>query len=120
MLKFKHLTSEVMDRAFELTEVTVIPNHSQIFRTNVTDEHCCYLVIEKAKFLKDTEEYRHIYISRDLTYTQRTALFSRRKARKMNPVLYRLISGNMTRMQRGAPHKVQMVTQSLLPAPRCR
>ena len=81
-LKFKRLTSEVMDRSVEVTEVTAIPNHSQIFRAKITDEDCRTFVLEKAKSLKDTEEYRHVYISRDLTYAQRTALFNKRKARK--------------------------------------
>ena len=39
-------------------------------------------MLEKAKYLKDTEDYKGVYISSDLTYAQRTALFNRRKAKK--------------------------------------
>ena len=81
-LKFKRLTSEVMDRAVEVTEVSSIPNHPHIFRAKITDEDSRNFILEKAKSLKDTENYKHVYISRDLTYAQRTALFNRRKAKK--------------------------------------
>ena len=81
-LKFKRLTSEVMDKAVEVTEVTAIPNHPQIFRAKILDDDNRNLVLEKAKYLKDTEDYKGVYISRDLTYAQRTALFNRRKAKK--------------------------------------
>lgn len=80
-LKFRRLTSEVMDKPVEVTEVTAIPNHPQIFRAKILDEDNRNLVLEKAKSLKDTRDYKGVYISRDLTYAQRTALFNRRKAK---------------------------------------
>ena len=84
-LKFRRLTSEVMDKPVEVSEVTAIPNHPQIFRAKILDEDNRNLVLEKAKFLKDTDDYKGVYISRDLTYAQRTALFNRRKAKVSGP-----------------------------------
>lgn len=79
--KFGHMTGEVMGVEVGLSDIAAIPNHANVFRAKVQHDEHRKLVLEKAKNLKDTG-FHSVYISRDLTYAQRTELFNRRKSRR--------------------------------------
>lgn len=78
---FKRMTEEVMGVGVTLSDVTPIPNHPFLFRAKIDNDDHRKLVLEKAKHLKESE-YSTVFVSRDLTYAQRTELFNRRKARR--------------------------------------
>lgn len=79
--KFGHMTVEVMGTAVSLSEVAPIPNHPDIFRAKIMNDDHRKLVLEKAKYLKDSS-FHSVYVSRDLTYAQRAELFQRRQSRR--------------------------------------
>ena len=78
---FKRMTEEVMGVSVTLSDVTPIPNHPSLFRAKIDSDEHRKLVLEKAKHLKESG-YSTVFVSRDLTYAQRTELFNRRKARR--------------------------------------
>lgn len=79
--KFGHMTAEVMGTAVSLSEVAAIPNHPDIFRAKIMNDDHRKLVLEKAKYLKDSS-FHSVYVSRDLTFAQRAELFQRRLSRR--------------------------------------
>ena len=79
--KFSRLSQEVMGTPVTLTDVTRIPNHNNIFRAKILNDDVRKQVLDKSKILKGTE-YNNVYISRDLTYSQRSLMFARRQARR--------------------------------------
>lgn len=84
--KFSSMTEEIMGASVSLSDITPIPNHPHMFRAKIYNEEHRRLVLEKAKLLKESQ-YSSTYISRDLTFAQRTELFNRRKSRRaeLNP-----------------------------------
>ena len=88
---FGHMCGEVMGTEINMSDITAIPNHSGVFRAKILNEDHRKLVLEKAKNLRDTS-FHSVYVSRDLTYIQRSELFNRRKSRRneqqdgLNPV----------------------------------
>ena len=79
--KFGHMTGEMMGTEINLSDIAAIPNHPDVFRTKITNEDHRKLVLEKAKSLRDTS-FHSVYVSRDLTFVQRSELFHRRKSRR--------------------------------------
>ena len=80
--KFSQLTNEVMGFPTSLSDVTPIPGHTAIYRAKILDDEVCKQVLDKAKTLKRTNSHSNVYITRDLTYSQRAELFARRQARR--------------------------------------
>ena len=83
--KFEQLTEQVMGSKVSLSDVSSISGHPNIYRAKIMSDDLRKTVLEKAKMLRDTD-YSSVYISRDLTYAQRSELFARRKARQSEPV----------------------------------
>ena len=79
--KFHYMSGQVMGVEVSLSEVTAISNHANMYRAKVLNDEHRKLVLENSKKLKDTS-FCDVYITRDLTYAQRSELFQRRKARK--------------------------------------
>ena len=79
--KFQHMSEQVMGSRVSLSDVSSISGHPDIFRAKVLNDDLRKMVLEKAKSLRNTD-YNSVYISRDLTYAQRSELFTRRKARQ--------------------------------------
>ena len=79
--KFSLLTQEVMGTPVMLSDVTCIPNHSNIYRAKILNDDIRKQVLDKSKFLRGTV-YNDVFISRDLTYSQRAERFARRQARR--------------------------------------
>ena len=78
---FKRMTEEVMGVGITLSDIIPIPNHPHLFRGKILNVEHRNLALDKAKNLKGSG-YSTVFISRDLTYAQRTELFNRRKARR--------------------------------------
>ena len=79
--KFEHLTSTFLETSVEVSEVMSISSQSNFFRVKIPDDTSRRLLLDKAKHLKGSE-HQNVYISRDLTYAQRTELYRRRQARQ--------------------------------------
>ena len=79
--KFGHMTGEVMGTVVSLSEVAVIPNHPDVFRAKIMNDDHRKLVLEKAKYLRDSS-FHSVFVSRDLTFAQRAELFQRRQSRR--------------------------------------
>lgn len=77
--EFGDITSTMMGTRVTLTEVVKIPNNVGLWRAKVLNLEHRELVLEKAKNLKGTQ-YDHIFIRKDLTYTQRMELKQRRES----------------------------------------
>ena len=63
------MTVEVMGTVVSLSDVAPTPNHPDIFRAKIMNDDHQKLVLEKAKYLKDSS-FHSVYVSRDLTLTQ--------------------------------------------------
>ena len=79
--QFRQIAEEHMGTTVDLTDITLIPGHPTIYRAKIVDDTLRKLVLDKAKQLKGTE-HDSVFISRDLTYAQRTELYQRRQARQ--------------------------------------
>ena len=84
MAKFEQLTEQTIGTKVVLSDVTSISGHPHIYHAKIVNDDLRKTVLDKAKTLRDTD-YSSVYISRDLTYVQRTELFARRKARQAEP-----------------------------------
>ena len=82
--KFEQLTEQVMGTKIGISDISPIPGHSQIYRAKIMNDDLRKTVLEKAKTLRNAD-FNSVYISRDLTYAQRSELFTRRKARQEEP-----------------------------------
>ena len=78
--KFGDLSESFAGTRVELSGVTPIPNHSDLFRAKILDDDHRRLVLDRAKTLKDTEN-DNVFIRRDLTFAQRKELRERRAQR---------------------------------------
>lgn len=79
--KFEQLTGQFMGTSVVLSDVSPISGHPSLYRAKIRNADLRKMVLEKAKTLKNTE-FNSVFISRDLTYAQRTELFARRRARQ--------------------------------------
>ena len=79
--KFAQLTGDLMGTRVEVSEVMAIPGQSNYFRVKVMDENIRKQLLDKAKHLKGSI-HQNVYVSRDLTYAQRTELYRRRQERR--------------------------------------
>ena len=83
---FREISSSKFGCEVFLTEVSSIKDHAGMFRAKITSDEQRKQVLNSAKTLKGTQ-YDKVYISRDLTRAQRTALFEKRQARRsQNPM----------------------------------
>ena len=82
--KFEQLSEQVMGSKVGLSDISPISGHLHIYRAKIINDDLRKMVLEKAKFLRNTD-FSSVYISRDLTYAQRTELFARQKARQTEP-----------------------------------
>lgn len=81
--EFGDLTSTMMGTRVTLTDVVKIPNNLGLWRAKVTDSDDRKLVLDRAKQLKGSQ-FDHIYIRRDLTYTQRMEMKERRETQRQD------------------------------------
>ena len=79
--KFAQLTTDIMGTRVDPSEVFAISGHTNFYRTKIGDDESRKMVLDKAKLLKGTA-YESVFISRDLTYAQRTELYQRRQAHR--------------------------------------
>ena len=79
--KFSLLTQEVMGTPVTISDICPIRSHANIFRAKILNDDVWKQVLDKSKMLRDTV-YNTVYISRDLTYSQRAEMFARRQARR--------------------------------------
>ena len=79
--RFEQLSDQVMGAKVILSDVSPISGHPNLYRAKIKDANLRKLVLEKAKMLRSSD-FSSVYISRDLTYAQRTELFARRKAKQ--------------------------------------
>ena len=86
--EFGEVTSTMMGTRVTLTEVVKIPNNAGLWRANVLNLEHRELVLEKAKNLKGTQ-YDHIFIRKDLTYSQRMELKQRRESQGASTRVFR-------------------------------
>ena len=77
--EFRELTLKMMGTQVDLTDIVLIPGHTGLCRGKILDSANRNLVLDRAKTLRDTE-YGSVYIRKDLTYNQRSALKERREA----------------------------------------
>lgn len=79
--KFKVITHELMQKDIPLTDVSSFAKHPGLFRAKIVNDDDRKALLDKAKSLKDTAN-EGVFITRDLTYAQRTELYNRRQARR--------------------------------------
>ena len=84
--EFGEVTSTMMGTRVTLSEAVKIPNNAGLWRAKVLNVEHRDLVLEKAKTLKGTQ-YDHIFIRKDLTYTQRMELKQRRESQGASRVI---------------------------------
>ena len=76
--EFAELTSVMMGCRVTLSDIIKIKDHPELCRAKIMSNDQRVLVLDKAKTLKDSQ-YDHVYIRRDLTFTQRQELKMRRE-----------------------------------------
>ena len=76
--EFAELSTVMMGVRVSLTDIVKIKDHPELCRAKIMDNELRALVLDKAKFLKGSQ-YDHVYIRRDLTFTQRQELNMRRQ-----------------------------------------
>ena len=79
--KFTKLADDCMGLQVLTSEVFPITGHANFYRVRVNDDQSRKALLDKAKQLRGSQ-YERVYISRDLTYAQRTELFQRRQERR--------------------------------------
>ena len=102
--KFTEFARDHTGTRVEASEVLAIPGQSNFFRVKIPDDDSRKILLEKAKLLKDSDDYRGIFISRDLTYAQRTEQYLRRRqARQVQEPQTRDSTGGDVGQSRQAP-----------------
>lgn len=81
LTKFKQVARDCLETTVEPSEVMAIATQKNYFRVKILDDSCRKLILDRAKHLRGSE-YQNVYISRDLTYAQRTELYRRRQERQ--------------------------------------
>ena len=84
--QFANLSDSFTGTRVELSDVTPIANHSDLFRAKILDDDHRKLVLDRAKTLRDSE-HAHVFIRRDLTFAQRKELRERRAQRNSGDVV---------------------------------
>ena len=79
--KFSELSETQFRTKVDLAEITQIPGQSRMFRAKILSDEQRKLVLDNAKNLKGSA-FSSVYITRDLTRSQRTELYEKRKARR--------------------------------------
>ena len=79
--KFAQLTSDYAGTRVTPSEILAVPGHSNYFRVKIPDDNTRKLLLDKARELRGTE-HQNVFVSRDLTYAQRTEMYRRRQARQ--------------------------------------
>ena len=78
---FSELSETQFGTKVDLAEITQIPGQSRMFRAKILSDEQRKLVLDNAKNLKGSA-FSSVYITRDLTRSQRTELYEKRKARR--------------------------------------
>ena len=87
---FGRVSNIMVDTVLQPDNVYRIPSQSNMFRIKITDTETRRKILLNAKKLKDHDNFRNVYISRDLTFVQRQEFRARRAQSYQNP---HLISG---------------------------
>lgn len=99
--QFLNLTQECMGLSVVLSDITPIRGSTELFRAKILNDDHRKAVLEKARTLKDTR-FGNVFISRDLTYAQRSELYARRQARKVQGSAETRVDGNTPPVMPGA------------------
>lgn len=75
--RFEVISEYLTGRKVGLTDVVKIQGESDLFRGKINDDEVRKSVLDKAKQLKNSEQFHTIFIRRDLTYNQRQLLKAR-------------------------------------------
>ena len=87
---FGRVSKIVTGTVLQTENVYRIPSQSGMFRIKIPDTETRRKILLNAKNLKDHENFKNVYISRDLTFVQRQEFRARRAQSNQNP---RLVSG---------------------------
>ena len=82
---FGRVSNIVMDTVLQPDNVYRIPSQSNMFRIKITDTEARRKILLNAKKLKDHENFKNVYISRDLTFVQRQEFRANRAQFNRNP-----------------------------------
>ena len=101
--KFGSLSETVFGSKVELSTVTPIQGHVDLYRAKILNEDHRKLVLENSRKLKSSQDYSHVFIRRDLTFKQREELKRRRAAAGLqqpnnpgSPSSVQTVAGNST------------------------
>ena len=72
-VKFAQMTETHMGTRVELTDLINVTGHAHIYRAKISDESLRKMLLDRARHLRGTE-HNSVFISRDLTWAQRTEL----------------------------------------------
>ena len=81
--KFNSITEILIDKRLDPTEITRI--NSKIVRLKILNKHDRLKLLTSSSQLKHLKDFAHVYISKDLTYKQRTELLDRRRTARAQP-----------------------------------
>ena len=79
------MTDTLIGERVELIDVVRIASATDLFRGKVQDDELRRRVLENAKRLKDLDEFKEVFIRRDLTFAQRKELQLRRAQTSQEP-----------------------------------
>ena len=77
---FTGVSRELVGRVITLTDVHCISQQRKMYRVRIGIKNDRAEILENSKRLKDNPNYKNVFISRDLTYSQRQAILARRNA----------------------------------------
>ena len=79
--KFESLSEAHLGGKVTVTDVVKIPNQTHMYRANIMSDEHRKRVLDQARNLRGTSS-EVVFISKDLTRAQRTAMYEKRKARR--------------------------------------
>ena len=79
-VKFKELCQLLINREVNLTDVVCINGDKGLFRAKIENAQVRRALLQEAHKLKQSQSFASVYLHRDLTYSQRQELRSRRSA----------------------------------------
>lgn len=78
--RFEDVSEYLTGHKVKLTDVVKIQGESDLYRGKINDDEARKSLLDKAKRLKDSDQFQGVFIRRDLTYNQRQLLRARRAA----------------------------------------
>ena len=92
--KFREVVQVLLSASPQISDTYCISAEKKNFRVTFRDKATRVNIMSVARNLKDSPEYKHVFISRDLTFSQREEIRSKRDKRSSRPTTQRDAQGS--------------------------